>query len=105
MHAALSNGAVRLVNTGRIQFGGRLEIFFSNSSEWGTVCDDSWSSSDATVVCRQIGFVGVSVSDSSLFGSGASFQNILLDNVACRGSELLTAIMMVIQQTVATVKM
>ncbi len=87
MHAALSNGAVRLVNTGSIQFGGRLEIFVSISSEWGTVCDDSWGSSDATVVCRQMGFVGVSVSDSSLFGSGASSQNILLDSVACRGSE------------------
>ena len=86
-YAALSNGALRLVNTGSIQFGGRLEVYFSLSSEWGTVCDDSWGLFDATVACKQMGFVGVSDSDSSLFGSGASSQNILLDDVACRGSE------------------
>ena len=46
-----------------------------------------WGSSDATVACRQMGFVGVSDSDSSLFGSGASSQRIWLDDVACSGSE------------------
>ena len=85
MHAAVTNGALRLVDTGSIQFGGRLEVYYN--SEWGTVCDDGWGSTDATVACRQMGFVGVSASASSLFGSGAFCQHIWLDDVACSGSE------------------
>ena len=81
----MSNGALRLVDTRSTQYGGRLELYYN--SQWGTVCDDSWGSSDATVACRQMGFVGVSDSDSSLFGSGTSSQLIWLDDVACSGSE------------------
>ena len=73
------------MNTRSTQFGGRLEVYYND--EWGTVCDDSWGSSDATVACRQMGFVGVSDSDSSRFGFGAFSQSIWLDDVACSGSE------------------
>ena len=85
VHAALSNGALRLASTGRTRFGGRLEVYQNN--DWGTVCIDLWSSSDATAACRQIGFVSVNDSDSSLFGSGISYQHIWLNTVACSGSE------------------
>ena len=83
--AALSNGALRLVNTRSTRFGGRLEFYYD--SKWGTVCDDGWDSTDAAVACRQMGFLGVSNSDSSQFGSGTSSQTIWLDNVVCSGSE------------------
>ena len=46
-------GQLRLAG-GNIANEGRVEICMNN--EWGTVCDDSFSSTDATVVCRQLGY-------------------------------------------------
>ena len=56
-----------MVNTGSTQFGGRLEFYYNR--EWGTVCHDGWNPSDAAVACRQMGFLGVSDSNSPLFAA------------------------------------
>lgn len=64
---------------------GRVEICFNNT--WGTVCDDSWGSNEATVVCRQLGFspTGSLATVLAFFGQGTG--PILLDDVGCAGTE------------------
>ena len=49
--------------TGEVRLGGgqnpregRVELCVDG--QWGTVCDSSWTVSDAAVICRQIGRYG-----------------------------------------------
>ncbi|NWW50795.1 HIPL1 protein, partial [Pedionomus torquatus] len=82
----LQNGAVRLMDKrGRGRSRGRVEVYING--EWGTVCDDGWSSLAAAVVCRQLGFpYVVRASKKAEFGEGTSLR-ILLDDVQCSGQE------------------
>lgn len=48
-----NNTDLRLVG-GNNEREGRIEICFNET--WGTVCDNFWSTNDASVACRQLGF-------------------------------------------------
>ena len=51
------------------------------------MCDDFWSTTDARVVCKQLGFEtdGVIAYNRAQFGQGTG--DIILDNLGCRGNE------------------
>ena len=78
------DGDIRLSN-GSDPLEGRLEVCFN--SAWGTVCDHSFSSSDANVVCTQLGyrFNGTELLPISDFTQGSG--PIFLDELACDGDE------------------
>ena len=61
----------------------RLQVF--HDGQWGTVCDDSFGDTEATVACRQAGFaIGVGYQD---FGGGE--DPIWMDEVECAVSEAM----------------
>nr|DBA29164.1 TPA: hypothetical protein GDO54_009417 [Pyxicephalus adspersus] len=64
---------------------GRVEVYYNK--EWGTVCDDHWDLNDGKVVCKMLGFSGVSrVFIKAFFGQG-KVNKIWMDDVRCTGLE------------------
>ncbi|XP_051565767.1 macrophage receptor MARCO [Myxocyprinus asiaticus] len=69
---------VRLVGTAS---RGRLEVLYQNV--WGTVCDDSFDSVDALVVCKMLGYQRSNQVFTATSGSG----QIWMDELRCTGQE------------------
>ncbi|XP_034404486.1 HHIP-like protein 1 [Cyclopterus lumpus] len=79
-------GSVRLVSVNSLSDRGRVEIFIRG--EWGTVCDDLFTSKAGTVVCRQLGFTtALAVMKRAALGEAERSVKILLDDVECEGGE------------------
>ncbi|XP_075995785.1 HHIP-like protein 1 [Genypterus blacodes] len=82
----LRPGSVRLVSAERLPGRGRVEVFIRG--EWGTVCDDLFSTKAGTVVCRQLGYTtALAVMKRAMLGEADSRVRILLDDVECEGAE------------------
>ena len=89
---AQSHGDLRLVQQ-NIDDGsfsaGRLEIFIN--STWGSICADNFNLTDANVACRQMGFAGAILTETSFhtrYGRGREGP-IWLDEVNCNNQNLL----------------
>ena len=83
-YTACSDGDVALVS-GTSEMEGRVEVCMNR--RWSTVCDDSWNDIDAQVVCRQAGFPNERAQALSEAPFGEGSGDILLDDVACTGTE------------------
>ena len=76
--------SVRLSNGDNIR-SGRVEMYING--QWGTVCDDNWTTGSSTVLCRQLG-LGNTGALSYYNEDGSSSYPIYLDNIMCNGSEV-----------------
>uniref|UniRef100_S4RTF3 SRCR domain-containing protein n=1 Tax=Petromyzon marinus TaxID=7757 RepID=S4RTF3_PETMA len=76
------NIKIKLNNVRRCQ--GRIELFLMGT--WGTVCDDAWDLTAASVACAALG-CGAAVAAPGLAAFGPGRGPIWLDNVKCEGHE------------------
>ncbi|XP_060086246.1 deleted in malignant brain tumors 1 protein-like [Ylistrum balloti] len=73
---------MRLVNGAADGMSGRLEVELNG--QWGTVCDDDFTSKTAKVACKELGLPSLNAYPSN-FGSGRG--PIWYDDVICQGPE------------------
>ena len=65
---------------------GRIELFVAG--RWGTVCDDGFTTTNAHVACKQLGF-GYASGWHKAGGSNSYALPTIADDVSCSGNEVL----------------
>ena len=73
---------IRLIG-GINKLEGRVEVKYQGT--WGTICDDGWDEIDATVVCRELGFLNGTTTRQDRYGSSSG--PVWLSQVSCLGNE------------------
>eukprot|EP01043_Picozoa_sp_COSAG02_P067071 COSAG02_NODE_10649_length_1892_cov_1.203012_1_plen_570_part_01 len=77
--------AVRLMGGNFDGKSGRVEVSYNGT--WGTVCSDKWDDTDASVVCKQLGFSGGVATTHGSLNSDQQFNQakgpIWLDRLEC----------------------
>lgn len=61
---------------------GRLEVY--HQGVWGTVCNDNFGTAEATIACKELGFLGRYWGNAQ-YGNGNG--PIWLDDISCLGNE------------------
>ena len=68
-----AHGDIRLTG-GSSKYEGTVEICVNNL--WGTVCDSSWNTNDARVVCRQLGYLATGAVTNIIYLSYYRYHRI-----------------------------
>uniref|UniRef100_A0A7S3LRY4 SRCR domain-containing protein n=1 Tax=Palpitomonas bilix TaxID=652834 RepID=A0A7S3LRY4_9EUKA len=76
---------VRLVSGGATCQG---VVQIRRGSQWGTLCDDGFRRTDATVLCKLMGFSGTSGYSSTSAPFGTGFSPMIGTEVECQSSSL-----------------
>ena len=72
---------LKLVGGG--SYYGRVELTHDNHT--GTICDSAWSTSDARVVCKYLGFADGDPVTGSYYGKGSG--HVMMNGLGCYGYE------------------
>lgn len=83
MHSSQKTGIILVGGKGPHE--GRAEVH--HQGRYGTVCDDDWTSTEARVVCRSLGYKEGTVFKGPQHNFGPGTGDILLDDIRCTGNE------------------